>query len=116
MIRHLARWASVPVRVVLLANVCLGKLLTFPVRAYRLLLSPILPPACRFEPSCSSYAIEALDTHGGVKGSWLTLRRLMRCQPWGGSGWDPVPAGPASRLPVSSPSSGSSEHPGETER
>lgn len=61
------------------------------VRGYQLLVAPILPPACRFEPSCSRYAMEALAAHGALKGGWLTLRRLGRCHPWGGSGYDPVP-------------------------
>jgi len=49
------------------------------------------PSPCRYEPSCSSYAMEALDVHGAAHGSWLAIRRLTRCHPWGGSGWDPVP-------------------------
>jgi uncharacterized protein len=61
------------------------------VRGYRLLLAPILPPACRYEPSCSRYALEALETHGAARGSWLALRRILSCHPWGGSGFDPVP-------------------------
>ena len=69
--------------------------LSLPVRLYRLCLSPLLPPACRFEPSCSAYALEALAQHGPIKGSWLTLKRLSRCHPisWlgGRSGFDPVP-------------------------
>lgn len=66
-----------------------------PVQAYRYLLSPLLGPSCRFQPTCSAYALEALETHGALKGGWLTLRRLLRCHPitWlgGGSGYDPVP-------------------------
>ncbi len=61
------------------------------VRAYRLLLSPILPPACRFEPTCSRYAEEAVRVHGAWRGTWLTLGRLLRCRPGGGKGYDPVP-------------------------
>ncbi|RYY44084.1 MAG: membrane protein insertion efficiency factor YidD [Sphingomonadales bacterium] len=53
--------------------------------------SRILPPSCRFSPSCSHYAIEALQKYGAVKGGWMALKRLMRCQPWGGCGYDPVP-------------------------
>ena len=49
------------------------------------------PSPCRFDPSCSTYALDALEHHGAARGSWLTLRRLVRCHPWGGSGWDPVP-------------------------
>lgn len=70
-------------------------LLSAPIRAYRLLLSPLMPGRCRFTPSCSAYALEALDQHGPAKGLWLTLRRLGRCHPisWlgGSSGFDPVP-------------------------
>ena len=67
-------------------------LLILPVRAYRLLLSPWIGHSCRFQPSCSVYAIEALETHGPVHGLWLTLRRVARCNPCGGSGNDPVPS------------------------
>ncbi len=62
------------------------------VRVYQLVLSPFFPPACRFEPSCSHYAMEALKTHGAVAGTVLTVRRVLRCNPWGGMGYDPVPA------------------------
>lgn len=61
------------------------------VHAYRLVLSPLLGPSCRFQPTCSEYALDALSRHGAARGSWLTLRRMLRCHPWGGSGWDPVP-------------------------
>ncbi len=61
------------------------------VRAYQIVLSPLFPPACRFTPTCSQYAIEALRVHGPIKGSWLTLKRLFRCRPYGPSGHDPVP-------------------------
>ncbi len=62
------------------------------VKGYRLLLSPWLGSACRFEPTCSVYAIQALEQHGAARGSYLTLRRLARCQPWCDGGHDPVPA------------------------
>jgi uncharacterized protein len=62
------------------------------VRGYKLLLSPWLGSACRFEPTCSSYAIDALQQHGAGMGSYLTLRRLARCHPWCDGGHDPVPA------------------------
>jgi putative membrane protein insertion efficiency factor len=65
-------------------------LIRIAIRAYRLLISPVTGPTCRFEPSCSSYALEAVDRHGAVQGSWLALKRLGRCHPWGGSGYDPV--------------------------
>ncbi len=61
------------------------------VRLYQLFLSPILPPRCRYLPTCSDYALEALALHGPLRGTWLALRRLARCHPWGGSGYDPVP-------------------------
>ena len=66
-------------------------LLILPIRAYRLILSPWLGHSCRFQPSCSVYAIEALQTHGPMRGFWLALGRLARCNPRGGSGYDPVP-------------------------
>jgi uncharacterized protein len=62
------------------------------VRAYQLMVSPVLPPSCRYLPTCSDYAIEALAQHGVLHGSALALLRLARCHPWGGSGYDPVPA------------------------
>lgn len=61
------------------------------VRFYRRFVSPALPPACRFTPTCSAYAEEALRRYGAARGSWLALRRLLRCHPFGGSGYDPVP-------------------------
>jgi putative membrane protein insertion efficiency factor len=61
------------------------------IRFYKKGISPYLPPACRYTPSCSEYAIEALELHGAARGGWLTARRLGRCHPWGGSGFDPVP-------------------------
>ena len=70
-------------------------LLSAPIRAYRMALSPLMPSSCRFTPSCSAYALDALHQHGPVKGLWLTARRLARCHPitWlgGSSGFDPVP-------------------------
>lgn len=69
----------------------LSTLLSLPVHFYRRSISPMLPPSCRFTPTCSAYALEALQRHGPFKGSYLTIRRLLRCHPWGGSGYDPVP-------------------------
>ena len=67
------------------------RLLLAMIRFYRRYISPSKPPCCRYIPTCSQYALEALRKHGLLKGSWLTLRRLSRCHPWGGSGYDPVP-------------------------
>ena len=61
------------------------------IRAYQLLVSPWISPHCRYAPSCSAYAQEALARHGACTGGWLALKRLARCHPWGGSGFDPVP-------------------------
>ena len=68
-----------------------ARLAALPVHAYRLLLSPWVGHGCRFQPTCSAYALEALETHGALRGGWLTLRRIARCHPWGGSGIDNVP-------------------------
>ncbi|MDE6134114.1 MAG: membrane protein insertion efficiency factor YidD [Muribaculaceae bacterium] len=68
--------------------------LALPIRFYRSFISPLTPPSCRFTPTCSRYALEALRLHGPVKGSALALRRICRCNPWGGSGYDPVPLDP----------------------
>lgn len=65
--------------------------LILPIRFYQLCISPMLGPSCRFTPTCSQYAVEALRKHGPLKGSWLAVRRICRCHPWGGSGYDPVP-------------------------
>lgn len=62
------------------------------VRVYQFFVSPVLPASCRYAPSCSAYAVDALRTYGAVKGGWLAVRRILRCHPWGGSGYDPVPA------------------------
>lgn len=61
------------------------------VRIYQLIISPWMPRSCRYHPTCSQYSIEALRKHGAVKGIWLTIKRVARCHPWGGSGYDPVP-------------------------
>lgn len=61
------------------------------IRAYQLFVAPVLPPSCRYYPSCSHYAMEAVERHGPWRGSLLGLRRVLRCHPWGGSGYDPVP-------------------------
>lgn len=66
-------------------------LLALPVRAYRLIFSPWVGHNCRYHPTCSAYALEALQKHGAIKGGWLTIRRISRCHPWGSSGIDNVP-------------------------
>lgn len=68
-----------------------GMVLRGLIRGYQLLLSPVLPACCRFAPSCSHYAIEAVAKHGAVAGSWLAAKRICRCHPWNDGGWDPVP-------------------------
>jgi uncharacterized protein len=65
--------------------------LKFLIRAYQLALSPMLGPSCRFYPSCSQYALEAIESHGALRGSWLTARRICRCHPFHDGGFDPVP-------------------------
>ena len=65
--------------------------LIFFVRLYQKFISPLIGPHCRFTPTCSQYALEAFRKYGPVKGGWLSLKRILRCHPWGGSGYDPVP-------------------------
>lgn len=73
----------------------LKKILIFPfvvlVRAYQIFISPMTPASCRYSPTCSQYTLEALKKHGLFKGGWIALKRITRCHPWGGSGYDPVP-------------------------
>ena len=68
-----------------------GFLLLMPIRFYQHCISPYTPPSCRFQPTCSEYARQAIIKHGPIKGLWLAIKRLLRCHPWGGSGYDPVP-------------------------
>jgi len=68
-----------------------GKTLCAAVRFYQLSLAWMAVGSCRYTPSCSAYTIEALEQHGAMRGGWIALRRLMRCHPWGGAGYDPVP-------------------------
>ncbi|MGX9985886.1 membrane protein insertion efficiency factor YidD [Chryseobacterium sp. POL2] len=73
----------------------INKILTFPlvvlIKFYQLAISPWLGKNCRYEPTCSHYTVEALQVHGLFKGSWLAIKRIMSCHPWGGEGYDPVP-------------------------
>jgi putative membrane protein insertion efficiency factor len=68
-----------------------ARLAAWPVRLYRWVISPVLGPSCRYLPTCSEYALDALAGHGLWRGGWLAIRRLSRCHPWGGAGYDPVP-------------------------
>ena len=68
-----------------------ANILILPIRFYQKVISPMTPPSCRFTPTCSQYAIEAIRKHGIFKGGWLAAKRIARCHPWGGSGYDPVP-------------------------
>ncbi len=69
----------------------IARLIILVARGWQLGPSRVLPPSCRYAPSCSAYAIDAISRYGAAKGGWLALRRLLRCHPWGGSGFDPVP-------------------------
>lgn len=66
-------------------------LAVLPIRLYQRLISPLLPPTCRFYPTCSTYAVTAIERHGVVRGGWLAIRRIGRCHPWNPGGYDPVP-------------------------
>jgi hypothetical protein len=70
----------------------LGRILIALVRAYQVAISSWTPASCRFTPTCSAYAIGAIEEHGALRGAWLATRRIARCHPWGGFGYDPVPA------------------------
>lgn len=72
-------------------------LLVLFVRAYQVVLSPLLPAACRYQPTCSNYAIEALEKHGALRGGWLAVKRIGRCHPFRPGGFDPVPEPPSPR-------------------
>jgi len=67
------------------------KAFTFPVLVYQYMISPLFPASCRYTPTCSEYAKQAIIKHGIFKGGWLALKRFLSCHPWGGSGYDPVP-------------------------
>ena len=66
-------------------------LLIIPIKIYQIIISPLLGPSCRFTPTCSQYAVEAIQKYGPFKGSWLSFKRILKCHPWGGSGYDPLP-------------------------
>lgn len=83
--------ANILVRLWRLVLKVLGMVLILPIRIYQRCISPLTPPACRFTPTCSQYAVEAIRKHGPFKGFWLAVKRISRCHPWGGSGYDPVP-------------------------
>lgn len=83
-------------------NIWLRRLVLLPVHVYRYGISPALAPSCRYYPTCSAYAVEAVMTHGILRGGWLTLRRLARCHPWAAGGVDPVPP-PTSKRPQGAP-------------
>ncbi|MBO6519119.1 MAG: membrane protein insertion efficiency factor YidD [Rhodospirillales bacterium] len=95
-----------------MAEVTLSRIVALPVRAlialYRYGISPFIPGTCRFHPSCSAYAEEAICTHGPFSGGFLAIRRILRCHPWGGSGYDPVPVNDPAQL---ANRKGSPEHP-----
>ena len=69
----------------------IGKLLILIIRTYQAMISPLLPGACRYTPTCSEYGVQARRKHGPWRGGWLTLKRFLSCHPWGGHGHDPVP-------------------------
>ncbi len=69
----------------------LSYILLIPIYFYRAVISPVLPSSCRYTPTCSEYAIEAIKKHGALRGFWLGFKRVLRCHPWGGHGYDPVP-------------------------
>lgn len=69
----------------------MSKLLILLIRFYQGAISPHFPAVCRYTPTCSQYAVEAIRKHGPAKGTWLAIKRIARCHPWGGSGYDPVP-------------------------
>jgi len=90
-------------------------ILSLPIWIYRYAISPILPPSCRFEPTCSTYALEALQTHGPLRGTWLAVRRVSRCHPWSEGGYDPVPAGREGKCSGGCSGKSLATPPGETE-
>jgi len=69
----------------------LRKLYVLPIKIYKLFISPLLPMACRYSPTCSDYTVAAIYKYGIIRGSFMGIKRILRCHPWGGSGYDPVP-------------------------
>ena len=78
-------------RLAKLISTVIAKIMLGIIWFYRHCISPLLPPVCRYTPTCSQYAVEAIKKYGPFKGGWLAAKRIMRCAPWGGSGYDPVP-------------------------
>ncbi len=74
-----------------LLSKCLSRVMLALIAFYRSCISPLTPPTCRYTPTCSQYAVEAIQKYGPLKGGWLALKRILRCHPFGGSGYDPVP-------------------------
>ncbi len=84
------------------------------IKVYQYLISPLIGPRCRFLPSCSDYTLQALARHGLARGSWLAIKRIARCHPWGDSGYDPVPptaAEASDKAPSAAPEAGRDQHP-----
>lgn len=79
----------------------LAHILALPIKGYRLIFSPWVGYNCRYQPTCSQYALEALEKHGAFRGGWMATRRIARCNPWGRCGYDPVPDGRAKPAPDS---------------
>jgi putative membrane protein insertion efficiency factor len=79
----------------MIGKISIKTILIFPfvllIKFYQIFISPLTPATCRYSPTCSNYAKEALETHGLIKGGWLAVKRIFSCHPWGGSGYDPVP-------------------------
>ncbi len=78
-------------KILRLPTLLLSKAMLALIAFYRTCISPLTPPACRYTPTCSQYAQEAIRKYGPFRGGWLALKRILRCHPWGGSGYDPVP-------------------------
>jgi uncharacterized protein len=85
-----------------MVNTALSRLMILIARGWQLGPSRILPPSCRYAPSCSAYAITAIERHGAIKGGWMAFKRVLRCNPWGGHGYDPVPCTHKDPDPLSS--------------